>query len=358
MLAREERAVDEAAHLVSPAERLRRLLQSAILAPSRHNAQPWLFDIDGPELRVYGDWRRALRAADPDGRELVMACGAAVHNVEVAALHEGFMASVEVPAGGRKDGLLARVTLEEARRPTPEDEELFAAIPVRRTDRFAHEPREVPAPLFGTLVREAAQLGGALRVLESGARPALAEMLAEADRRQWSSPRFRAEFATWSRDNLGREGDGMPGFALGLSAAGSAVHRVLVRVHSGASAEERRDRHHALHARALLALSTERDGPADWLAAGRAMQRVLLWAAAHGLSASFFSQAVEIRPVRDRLRQELGDPRYPQLLFRLGYGRMLQATPRRPVALVLRSFRTEAPPRALAGPVDQTAGAP
>ncbi len=348
--------MDHGADLAGSAERLRRLLESAVLAPSRHNAQPWLFDIEGPELRVYADWRRALRAADPDGRELVMACGAAVHNVEVAALHEGFMASVEIPAGGRKDGLLARLTLEEARRPTPQDEALFAAIPRRRTDRFAHEPRDVPASLFGTLVREAAQLGCVLRVLEPGARPALAELLAEADRVQWSNPRFRAELATWSRDNLGREGDGMPGYAHGLSTAGSALHRVLVRVRSGVSDEERRDRHHALHARALLALSTDRDGPPDWLAAGRAMQRVLLRAAAHGLSASFFSQAVEVRPARARLREDLGDSRHPQLLFRLGYGRELRATPRRPVALVLRSFRAEAPARALAGPIDQTVG--
>ena len=196
---------------------------------------------------------------------------------------------------GRKDGLLARLTLEEPRRPTPEDEALFAAIPRRRTDRFAHEPRDVPAALFGTFVREAAQLGGVLRVLEPGSRPALAELLAEADRVQWSNPRFRAELATWSRDNLGREGDGMPGYAHGLSTAGSALHRLLVRVRSGVSTEERRDRHHALHARALLALSTDGDGPTDWLAAGRAMQRVLLRAAAHGLSASFFSQAVDVR---------------------------------------------------------------
>ncbi len=350
--------MDNPAQLMSPAERLRYLLESAILAPSRHNTQPWLFDIEGRELRVYGDWRRTLRAADPDGRELVMACGAALQNVEVAALQQGCMASVEILAAGRKDGLLARLTLEEARRPTPEDEALHAAIPRRRTDRFAHEVRDVPAALLGTLVREAAQLGGKVRVIEPGARPALAELLAEADRAQWSNPRFRAELTSWSRDNLGREGDGMPSYAHGRSAAGSALHGILMRVSSGVSDEEGRDRHHALHARVLLALSTDHDGPADWLSAGRAMQRVLLRAAAHGLSASFFSQAVEVRSARARLREELGDRRYPQVLMRLGYGRPLRATPRRPVAAVLRSFRVDGPQRALAGPVGHAAGGP
>ena len=35
-----------------PAERLRFLLQWAVLAPSRHNTQPWLFEIEGDELRL------------------------------------------------------------------------------------------------------------------------------------------------------------------------------------------------------------------------------------------------------------------------------------------------------------------
>ena len=34
------------------------LLQWAVLAPSRHNTQPWTFEIEGDELRVYADLSR------------------------------------------------------------------------------------------------------------------------------------------------------------------------------------------------------------------------------------------------------------------------------------------------------------
>ena len=54
------------------AEKLRFLLGWAVLAPSRHNTQPWNFEIEGDELRVYADLARALPEADPDGRQLVM----------------------------------------------------------------------------------------------------------------------------------------------------------------------------------------------------------------------------------------------------------------------------------------------
>src|SRR5512133_3479106 len=49
-----------------PAERLRFLLSWAVLAPSRHNTQPWLFEIEGDEVRLYADASRALHTTDPD----------------------------------------------------------------------------------------------------------------------------------------------------------------------------------------------------------------------------------------------------------------------------------------------------
>jgi hypothetical protein len=334
------------------AERLRFLLGYAILSPSRHNTQPWLFEIEGPELRVYGDWRRALKVADPQGRELVMACGAALYNLEVAAHHFGHSTSVEILAGkGRRDGLLARLTLEERRAPTAQEEELFGAIGVRRTNRFPFDARDVPFGVVSGLVREAADQGACLRVVDRTIRSAVSELVAEGDRQQWASARFRSELAAWSRSNQPGEMDGIPGYSRGLSDSASVLHRVLVRFRGGKSSriasEERRDRHDALNTRALLVLCSRQETPADWLVAGQAMQRVLLRAAAQGLSASFFSQAVEVPSVRARLRETLGELGWPQLLFRLGYGRPIRPTPRRPVGLVLRSMSSTAPTQAI-----------
>jgi hypothetical protein len=333
------------------AERLRFLLRFAILAPSRHNTQPWLFEIEGPALRLYGDWRRALKVADPQGRELVMACGAALYNLQLAALHFGHTTSVELLAGrSRRDGLLARLTLEERRPPTAQEEELFEGIGVRRTNRFPFDARDVPFGVVSALVREAADQGACLRVVDRTIRPAVSELVVEGDRQQWASARFRSELATWSRSNQPGELDGVPGYSCGLSDSASVLHRVLVRFRAGISSEERRDRFYALNTRALLALCSRQETPADWFVAGQAMQRVLLRAAAKGLSASFFSQAVEVPAVRARLRETLGELGWPQLLFRLGYGRPVRPTPRRPVELVLRSMTSAAPAQALMRP--------
>ena len=50
----------------------------AIRAPSSHNTQPWLFRIAGDHLGVMADRSRALPVADPQDRELVISCGAAI----------------------------------------------------------------------------------------------------------------------------------------------------------------------------------------------------------------------------------------------------------------------------------------
>jgi len=44
----------------SPGEQLHFLLNYAVLAPSRHNAQPWLFHVQGNTVELYADRSKAL----------------------------------------------------------------------------------------------------------------------------------------------------------------------------------------------------------------------------------------------------------------------------------------------------------
>jgi hypothetical protein len=324
------------------ADRLRFLLSWAVLAPSRHNAQPWLFEIEGEEVRIYADSRRALPATDPDGRELVMACGAALVNLTVAAAHFGYATSAEV-LGHRRDGLLARVRLEERRASTPEAEELFQAISRRRTNRLPLDGREPPEGLVARLVREARREGVWIRPVEAHQRSAVAELVAEGDQRQWASARWRAELAAWTRLNGTARRDGMPGYAHGMGDLAAAVHPLLLRFTNPARVEAERDRRRALGTRSLLVFSTTRDGKAEWIAAGEALQRALLQATAAGLTASYLNQPIEVPELRQRLRGAVGESGLPQLMIRLGYGFEVPPTPRRPVGDVLR--RIEARPR-------------
>lgn len=337
-----------------PAERLRYLLAWAVLAPSRHNTQPWLFEIEGDEARLYADGSRSLPASDPDGRELLMACGAALTNLTVAAAHFGQATSAEIPPGHRRDGLVARVRLEEHRPSTPEIEELFQAIPRRRTNRLPLDGREPPEGLVAQLVREARREGAWLRPVEDHQRSLVADLVSEGDEVQWSNPRWRAELAAWTHVNGSSRRDGMPAAAHGLSDLAAILAPVVHRLRNPARIEADRDRRRARTTRALLLLSTSRDGKEEWVAAGEALQRVLLRATAAGLTASYLNQAIEVPELRSRLRDAVGEAGLPQVMIRLGYGLEVPAVPRRRVEDVLRRYvpaNHEPRPLALRGPL-------
>jgi len=87
----------------------------------------------------------------------------------------------------------------------------------------------------------------------------------------------------------------------------------------------------------VVVLCSFYDGPLGDLQAGQAMQRVLLTATTHGLSASFLSQPVEVRRVREELRRSLGGMLIPQTVLRLGFGAPVPPTPRRSVSELLLS---------------------
>lgn len=303
-----------------PQETWERVLPYAVRAPSSHNTQPWRFLVsaDG-RLRLYADRSRALPVVDPEGRELVMSCGAALTHLLVALRHAGHAGEVELlPDLGDPD-LLAVVGLGEERPAGEDDQQLFGVIEVRSTHRGAFATDHVSRQTLAALRADAAEYGVTLAVLDRVDDNALADLVGEADRAQFADAGFRRELAAWIRSNHTRRLDGIRGDALGLgNLASMLAATVVARVDTGLG-QARKDEELVLTAPALLLLSTPGDTTADWLSAGRAVAQVLLRAAAHGVAASFLNQPVEVPDLRDRLRDLSGSATCPQLLLRAGY---------------------------------------
>src|SRR5262245_10533562 len=175
----------------SPQDKWKFLLRYAVLAPSSHNTQPWLFRLRGSEAELYADRTRACHVVDPADRELVMSCGCALYHLRVALAHFRCLEAVSLlPDPGDPD-LLARVSLGIQGEESPAESLLFHAIPKRRTNRqpFASDP--IPYALLGALKQAARDESAWLHfVEEEEARHAVADLIAEGDRRQWANKRF------------------------------------------------------------------------------------------------------------------------------------------------------------------------
>jgi Nitroreductase family len=317
-------------------DQLRFLVSYAILAPSGHNTQPWLFRVAGGALELFADRTRALPVVDPDDRALVISCGASLYTLRVAIRHFGFTDQVELFPDRLQPDLLARVALGVPKPATDDDDQRFLAIPHRRSNRQPYEPRSVPGAVLSQLQTAATEQSVWLTVAEGEkTRNAVADLVAAGDRIQASSKPFRRELAAWIHHNRTRSRDGMPGYAHGMGDLMSLLGPFVLRTFDWGDGQAARDRQLATGSPVLAVIGTAADDPPSWLAAGQALSSVLLLARAHGVSASFLNQPIEVPELRPQLRNCIGMTGYPQLLLRLGYGPNARATPRRPVAEVL-----------------------
>ena len=319
------------------------LVEDATAAPSMHNAQPWAFRHVTAEdvLELRADLTRAMPRTDPDHRALHIGCGAALFNLRVAAVHGGLAPEVRLLPDPGDDRLLAVVRLVPGpadRTPDAGLARLHPAIRRRHTSRHPFTERAVPEPVRQTLREAAAQEGAELSFAGEWHAEFVLDLVRDAESRDLADPSGRAELERWTR--LGPEADtavdGVPEYAFGPRRSGGRAPwrdfagRRPVADHGTVPFE---------HTQHLALLSTRGDRPADWLAAGQALERVLLAATLEGLATSLSSHPLESPDLRRLTRDPRSGSGQVQMVLRLGYGPEGPATPRRPVRDVLTVVR-------------------
>ncbi|MGW4130638.1 Acg family FMN-binding oxidoreductase [Amycolatopsis japonica] len=305
-------------------EQVNSVLRSAMLAPSTHNTQPWLFRCTGTGIEVHADPRRILPVTDPDGRELVLSCGAALFTLRTAIHALGFHPATTLMPSRADPDLLAVVRPLAERMPDQKVVRLARAIPRRRTNRRPFLSSVVPKSTL-TALRHATELEHAwMPNLDAEQCRLLHDLTARARREQLADPAFLAELGRWTRLAASTR-DGVPSYAMD----GSPADESWLLDEFGEAAGDPRP------APLVVAIGSLTDDRLDRLQAGQALQRVLLTATATGLDASFISPPIMVREARAELRRILGCGVWPQVLLRVGYGSPLPWTPRRPLDDVL-----------------------
>ncbi|MGP4019279.1 Acg family FMN-binding oxidoreductase [Saccharopolyspora sp. 5N708] len=314
------------------AERVREVLLAATAAPSLHNSQPWRFRCTPDAIELHADRSRAVPVADPDDRELLLACGAALLNLRLAIQMAGVQADVRMPPGRSQPDLLAVVRPAGRRPATPTCVGLAGAIHQRRTNRRPFQPTPVPLPVRNQL-RQAAEAERAwLAIPEQPQLAKLRSLLERAHQVQFADPAFAAEWRYWTGRDLDAR-DGVPARSCGP--AREPQDEWVLRNFGGGSAKARVSGKDFEPEPLICVLGSFQDSLSAQLHAGMAMQRVLLTATTAGLSASFLSQAIEVPAARKELRALIGGGLWPQAVLRIGYGSPVPTTPRRPLEEVV-----------------------
>jgi nitroreductase len=259
------------------------LLTTADRAPSPHDSRPWRFHVTSRGVELYAVPERALPVADPDGRAQRMACGSALFNVRLALHGHRIRPIVTLLPDRDRPDLLAVIRNGGTKEATPEQTRLLLAVGAQQIDRNPFSAEAVFPAERHALRRAALEEGAWLHVVhDRSERASMRALVLRAERLQTADPEFRAELATLS---------GRP-HAPGAITAEEPLMALLTSHLSGTMAE---------------------------VQVGQALQRVLLTAAAAGLTTSLLRQVVEVPQTREELRLLFGGARPPQAVLRIGW---------------------------------------
>lgn len=301
-----------------PSDELRAAIAWAVLAPSNHNSQPWLFEVGTDAIDVVADRSRALPVVDPHDRELTISVAAAATTLALTLRRFGHRAPVDWLPEPHDPDVIARVHLGGPHEPSAMDVACFDAITRRCTNRgpFRNEP--VPGDLLEQLALEAAAEGAHVEFVEGADRLVVADLIAQADLMQMDDRQFRRELAAWTSPNRSRRRDGVRGYHLGVHDLASNFGPLVIRRFDLGRGTAARDADLAEGSPALLVLDTPGDEPRDWVTAGAALTTMLLRLTTEGFAASFLNQPIEVEPLREQVASAFGADGVPQLLLRLG----------------------------------------
>ncbi len=284
-------------------------------------------------IELHADLERRLPAADPDGTEMRLACGAALFNLRIAMLGAGIRPTVTLLPDPDQPQLIAAVRHGGHKPLAPEIERLLRAVPQRHTNRHPFSDVAVATSEQYAPRRAALDERAWLHIVtELGQRASMRGLAAQAHQTQMADAAFRDELCTWT-GNTDERDDGVPAAAGGPY---PELHdRWVMRNFSAGHASTRLPGKDFEADPLVAVLTSHLIGRTADVEAGQALQRVLLTAAADGVSVSYLSQIVEVPATRDALRRLIDSDRPPQVVLRMGHGWPVPATPRRQIADLL-----------------------
>ncbi|TVP44421.1 MAG: hypothetical protein EA350_11605 [Gemmatimonadales bacterium] len=318
---------------------MRRILAAAAQAPSGHNTQPWRFAVEGLRITILPDLSRRLPAVDPDDHALFISLGCALENLVVAARDEGYDAEVD-DAGLDGEAPALVVQLRPMQAVDSRGNGLRAAIPERQSTRRTYDGRAIPSADLRRLESASRQDGVGFHLFtDAGSIEPLVELVEEGNRRQFGDPAFVEELVSWIRFNpreVRDRQDGLTHAVMGLPSIPRWLGRVVMTRFVTPGSQARSAARAIRSSAALMLFTTDRAGPRGWVHLGRSFERVALTATTLDIRQAHMNMPCEVSELREELRRHLQlGAAHPLLLLRIGYGRPMPRSPRRPLAEVL-----------------------
>lgn len=298
-------------------EKLAFFLRYAILAPSSHNSQPWLFSIKKNSIFIGFNKDRMLPVADPHQRLAYISLGCVLENILIAADYFSFTSSLKyLDASFLGEGVLEIILNEEQNTHKPSNHLIFA-IPKRVTNRNKYKEifpsEEFARELISTTPPEDVMVH---IIKDQGTKEKVADILMNWRLELFDRKEFRYEMGKYKKTNFTQSPLGMPGFTMGIPDIISFVTPFLIK-HFNVM-KKLYDKEKSLltkHTPLYIFLTTKTNSKKDWIEAGRKFQRIALKAETVGIQTAINSIPEESLQLQGALKTK----DVPQIFFRFGH---------------------------------------
>jgi len=307
-------------------EQIMFILQYAILAPSTHNIQPWLFKVNNNVCEIYFDKDLLLPKADKTGRDLYISLGCLLENLLIAARYFGIYDRVEYMLKGNH-------VLNVYFKPGIKDEslkDLLQAILTRINVRGIFDQKVIEREKLDHLKNIDFPQGIRMYLLSKKDEiKEVGKLTSLGIRQAYKDRDFRKEMFKVINPNFSKKKQGLPGYSLRMPMLISIIFPWVVRFFNIGKILARLNSMSIYSAGAACIFASEKDDPEHWLKVGQAAERFMLEAVVLGLRSSIFVASVEVGSFYKRVQRLLGIKLRPQFLLCLGYMDLQQKyTPR------------------------------
>jgi hypothetical protein len=273
---------------------IKKILETAIHAPSGENCQPWEFAVSEDEIRIFNVPARDPSLFNARQRASMVAHGALIENIMIASSALGFDAQLTLFPDSVSHDYIAAVDL---RATEPKNEPLYQYIKERNTNRKQYKPVALTTEQKAVLTERAGRLHtGKVRLVETNhEKHILCDAISLNDSIVFVNPhihRFFFDHIRWDEREARKRGDGLDIRTLEISPFQSIGFRLLknwslvtalnkVGLSKGIALKAK---NLCRSASAIGILMVEGDSRENYIAGGRLLQRVWLEAARMGLS--------------------------------------------------------------------------
>jgi len=307
-------------------DRIKFLLQYAILAPSTHNSQPWLFKIHDSYCEIFKDESKYLIEADSKGRNLYISLGCCVENIIVAAKYfEVFKEIIIEPITHLKNKTLVVTirfkNLSKVNNKNVIYQELFDAISRRATNRGLFKNIKIPASIIYNInkIKHSKDLNNHIIVDKKNIID-IAEITKNAIGELYSKKRFREELSSWIYPDYKNRKEGISTKSLRIPFFLSIFFSQILKLFNISNSISYLNYKSIASLSSICIISSSKDSETIWLEVGRFAQRILLHTTTVNIDTYISVAAIDVNFYANKIKKILHTDKTPHFLIGLGYG--------------------------------------